>query len=61
MSYTVPANNAVNFELTVYTVPANNAVNFEFSTGPPPTVSVPALAAKISAIAGIIGASPKGG
>ncbi len=36
MSYIVPANNAVDFELTVYTVPANNAVDFEFATGPPP-------------------------
>jgi len=34
MPYTVPANNAVDFALTVYTVPANNAVNFEYASGP---------------------------
>lgn len=37
MSYTVPPNNAVNFELEVYTLPANNAMNFDFDAGPPPT------------------------
>ncbi len=59
MSYIVPANNAVDFELTVYTVPANNAVNFEFSSGPPPTVSIAAITTRTT-VAGVIAAAPQG-